>query len=104
MKAHDDEAYIVAARNGGDQPVYESGVYLQSGTGRHPDMRTEVVFMTIRPGSTLTHRESVAHIRRVDHTPWAPTVSIRFTDAKGKHWLRDASGQLTEQDQPARTC
>ena len=95
--------YLVVVGNTGDQPVYQCVAYVSTGSSEHPHL-AEVVFATVPPRAEQRAWVGVAHVGRVGPFPHLPAVSVRFTDPAGRHWLRDAKGQLHKQEHAALMC
>jgi hypothetical protein len=103
LATSNDDKYVLAAHNSGDEPVYGAVVYVATGSKEHQPP-AEIVFMTLPPGQTLTADLPTEHVGTVPNFPFTPRVAIAFTDASGRHWRRGEDGQLEQQEFPARTC
>lgn len=92
----EDDKYILFARNGGEEPIYDCMVYAHPlGAEALAEGRThglEVLFGTIPPGATLDDR---THSQALQSDRFGfPPVEVEFTDAQGRHWRRAASGDI----------
>lgn len=86
--------------NRSDQPVYDAVVYFTPLTD--PPLPTvESVWGTVPPGDPRPGD------RFGDHPTdlfGIPTVEIEFTDGRGRHWRRDADGQLRRLEHRSPFC
>jgi hypothetical protein len=95
-----DEGRVVVAQNASDQPVRDVQVWLITPSKSAP-------FGVVPDWDPATHRavlepkDSLEHLIETMTGP-APTerppVVLTFTDADGRHWLRNADGRLTRRE------
>ncbi|SRR6266511_2064745 len=97
------DSYLVVAKNAGDQPVYQCVLYVATGSPDHP-APSETVIGTLGPGQELREWVGMGHVGTVERFPHLPSISVRFTDPDGRHWLRDEQGRLQPQDHAALVC
>jgi hypothetical protein len=89
---HEAVAWLVIVQGAGPKRGEDYGALHGSGSSGYDDFR---VFLTIPPGKwSVTFASNWRGMHR------QPGVEIAFTDSKGHHWIRRATGELEEISTP----